>query len=337
MRRRTQEFAAIMRIAHGTHSGILMMLRSGYLNAFILICGLASASFADDHPPLVRFGADDTLGAVNLLSAEKVVAAASLVQIGKTYALGVETGPDTPAYPPRYYKLTITQSSDGTGSPLGSNQATANDDLMVSWMGIGSQLDGLGHLGSEHVYYNNLHASDFVTPTGLTKLSTHEIPPIVTRGVLLDMARHFGVERMQAGQAFNSAEIKAAAQAQGVRIEVGDVVLFNTGWQALADTDPDTFMSGLPGIGEDGAHYLAELGVVAVGADTWGLEVVPAEDPQKAFPVHVDLLKNHGVYILENMATAELAADEGWEFLFVLGQPRFVGTVQVVINPIAIR
>lgn len=313
------------------------MIRIQYFCACFLLLWLAASSFGDDHPPLVRWGADDTLGAANLLSPDKVVAAASLVRIGKTYALGVETGPDTPAYPPRYYKLTITQNTDGTGPTLGSNQATANDDLVVSWMGIGSQLDGLGHLGSEHVYYNNLHASDFVTPTGLSKLSTHEIPPIVTRGVLLDMARHFGVEHMQAGQAFNSAEIKAAAEAQDVSIETGDVVLFNTGWQALADTDPDAFMAGLPGIGEDGAHYLAELGVVAVGADTWGLEVVPAEDPQKAFPVHVDLLKKHGVYILENMATAELAEDEGWEFLFVLGQPRFVGTVQVVINPIAIR
>ncbi len=308
--------------------------------ALALIALLASEStesLAGDHPPLVRWGEDDTLGAVNLLSAEKVVAAASLVRLGKTYALGVETGPETPAYPPRYYKLTVTQAGDGTGQPFGSNRATANDDLLVAWMGIGSQLDGLGHLGSNHTYYNNLHASDFVTPTGLTKLGTHEIPPVVTRGVLLDMARHFGVERLAAGQAFNSEEINAAAEAQGVHIESGDVVLFHTGWQALAETDPDAFMAGLPGIGEEGAHHLAERGVVAVGADTWGLEVVPAEDPQKAFPVHVDLLKNHGVYILENMATAELAADEGWEFLFVLGQPRFVGTVQVVINPVAIR
>lgn len=310
-------------------------------HAFRIMIGLALAAppaFAsEDHAPLVRFGPDDTLGAANLLSAEKVVSAAALVTLGKTYALGVETGPDTPAYPPRDYKLVVTQNTDGTGTPVGSNNATANDDLLLTWLGVGSQLDGLGHLGSDHVYYNNLHASEFVTPTGLTKLGTHEIPPIVTRGVLLDMARHFGVERLEAGQAFNSAEIKAASASQGIEIGAGDVVLFHTGWQALATSDPDAFMAGMPGIGEEGAHYLAELDVVAIGADTWGLEVIPSENPQRAFPVHVDLLKNHGVYILENMATAALAADEGWEFLFVLGQPRFVGTVQVVVNPIAIR
>ena len=305
--------------------------------AFALALFSLPAHAQEDHPPLTRFGAEDTLGAANLLSAAKVVSAASLVKLGKTYALGVETGPDTPAYPPRYYRLVVTQNADGTGTPIGANNATGNDDLMLTWLGVGSQLDGLGHMGSDHVYYNNTHASEFVSPTGLTKFGTHEIPPIVTRGVLLDMARHFGVERLEAGQVFNSAEIKAAAESQGVAIEAGDVVLFHTGWQSLAESDPDMFMSGMPGIGEEGAHFLADLDVVAIGADTWGLEVFPSENPEKAFPVHVDLLKNHGVYILENMATAELAADKGWEFLFVLGQPRFVGTVQVVINPIAIR
>lgn len=313
------------------------MIRPTLICSILFSLALPAVGLATDHPPLTRWGEHDTLGAANLLSTEKVVAAAALVRLGKTYALGVETGPDTPAYAPRYYKLIISQPGAGTGEPLGSNRMTGNDDLMVSWMGIGSQLDGLGHLGSDHIYYNNTPASDFVTATGLTKFSTHEIPPLVTRGLLIDMARHFGVERMAPGQSFNSEDIKRAAESQGVSIEAGDVVLFHTGWQALATEDPDAFMSGQPGIGEEGAHFLAGLDVVAVGADTWGLEAVPSEDPQKAFPVHIDLLKNHGVYILENMATAELAADEGWEFLFVLGQPRFVGTVQVVINPIAIR
>ena len=318
--------------------------RAAHMNSrpFFLLACLAMLvaqghTSEDHHGPLVRWGEDDTLGAANILSADKVLEAAALVRLGKTYALGVETGPDTPAYPPRYYNLVITQNADGTGTPIGANKATANDDLMLTWLGVGSQLDGLGHMGSEHVYYNNVPASEFVTPTGLAKFGTHDIPPIVTRGVLLDMARHFGVERMDAGQVFNSAEIKAAAKSQGVDIKAGDVVLFHTGWQSLAESDPDAFMAGMPGIGEDGGHYLAELDVVAIGADTWGLEVIPSEDPTRAFPVHVDLLKNHGVYILENMSTKELAADAGWEFLFVLGQPRFVGTMQVVVNPIAIR
>ena len=151
------------------------------------------------------------------------------------------------------------------------------------------------------------------------------------------MTRHFGTEMLDAGTAFNSAEIKAQAKRQGVQIGKGDVVLFHTGWLNLAGVDNERFMAGEPGIGVDGAEYLAGLDVVAVGSDTWGLEVLPGENPDLAFPVHPTLLAKNGIYILEVMDTRALAADEAWEFLFVLGQPRFEGSVQAVINPVAIR
>lgn len=297
---------------------------------------LAASSWADDWYPS-KYGADDTLGAINNLSPDLVVKAAKLVTTGKTYALGVETGSTSPAYPPRSYSMTVLQLSDGTGTPIGTNRATGNDDLLNFWMGIGSQIDGLGHMGIDHMYYNGNHASEFVRTTGLEKLSVHLLPPIVSRGILLDMTAYFGEDMLPAGRAFNSKEIKAAAKAQGVSIEQGDVVLFHTGWLNLSDTDPARFMSGQPGLGVDGAKYLAQQGVVAVGADTWALEVLPAEIEGELFPVHPELLAKNGVYILENMDTRVLAKDGVHEFLFVLGQPRFVGSVQAVINPVAIR
>ncbi len=297
---------------------------------------LATSAWAESWYPS-KYGADDTLGAINNLSPELVVKAAKLVTTGKTYALGVETGPTSPAYPPRSYSMTVLQLSDGTGTPIGTNRATGNDDLLNFWMGIGSQIDGLGHMGIDHMYYNGNHASAFVRPTGLEKLSVHLLPPIVSRGVLLDMTAYFGEDMLPAGKAFNSKEIKAAANAQGINIEAGDVVLFHTGWLNLSDTDPVRFMSGQPGLGVDGAKYLAQQGVVAVGADTWALEVLPAEIEGEQFPVHPELLAKNGVYILENMDTRALAQDGVHEFLFVLGQPRFVGSVQAVINPVAIR
>jgi len=309
-----------------------MKLITGAMAGFLL----TAAAYADDWYPS-KYGAEDTLGAINNLSPELVVKAARLVTTGKTYALGVETGPESPAYPPRSYSMTVLQLSDGTGTPIGSNRATGNDDLLNFWMGIGSQIDGLGHMGINHVYYNGNHASDFVRTTGLEKLSVHLLPPIVSRGVLIDMTAHFGREILDAGTAFNSKEIKAAAKAQGVSIESGDVVLFHTGWLNVSDTDPVRFMSGQPGLGVDGAKYLAEQGVVAVGADSWALEVLPAEKEGELFPVHPELLAKNGVYILENMDTRALQKDGVHEFLFVLGQPRFVGSVQAVINPVAIR
>ena len=303
----------------------------------LALSSLTTPAFAEDNWYPSKYGADDTLGAMNELSEKKTKLAAQLVKTGKTYALGVETGPTSPAYPPRSYSMTILQLDDGMGTPLGSNKATGNDDLMHIWMGIGSQIDGLGHMGVNHQYYNGHMASDFVTPSGLTKLSIDRLPPVATRGVLLDIAKLMNTDILPAGTAFNKAEIDAAAKAAGITIEAGDVVLFHTGWLNVMDSDPEAFMASAPGLGLEGARYLASLGVVAVGADTWALEVLPSEDATMLFPVHPELLAKNGIYILENMDTRALAADNANEFLFVLGTPRFVGAVQAVINPVAIR
>ena len=296
----------------------------------------ATLTQAEDWYPS-EFGPDDTLGAVNRMTPAAVVEAARLVKTGKTYALGVETGPDTPAYPPRKYQMTILQLEDGTGTPWGDNKLTSNDDLMMTWLGIGSQIDGLGHVGINHVYYNGIRAKDFTKVTGLTTFSISDIPPIVARGVLLDIARLKDRTILDEGTAINRADIEAAAKAQGIELRKGDVVLFHTGWLNVADEDGARFMKGEPGVGIDGARYLAEIGVIAVGADTFGVEVIPFETEGQIFPVHQELLTKKGIYLLENMDTRALAKDEGWEFLFVLGQPRFVGAVQAVINPVAIR
>ena len=312
-------------------------MRTARTVAVAILALSAGAAFAADDWYPSKYGAKDTIGAANNLSPQTTAAAAKLVKLGKVYALGVITGRDTPAYPPRTYQIVVTQSNDGSGQTMGSNVATGNDDILMSYVGIGSQLDGLGHLGIDHRYYNGVHAKDFVAPDGLKKFGTESVPPIATRGILLDMAKLAKVKQLPAGRAFNRAEIEAAEKAAGVKIGKGDVVLFHTGWQALAAKDKAKFMSGEPGLGKEGAALLAARGVVAVGADTWGLEAVPFEVKTEAFPVHQILLAKNGVYILENMDTAALAADGATEFLFVLGQPRFQGAVQAVINPIAIR
>lgn len=304
---------------------------------WLLLMLLSYPALAEENWYPSKYGADDTLGAINNLSEKKVKKAAQLVRLGKTYPLGVATGPDTPAYPSRWYRMTILSSGTGDGAVLGENKATANDDLLTTFLGIGSQIDGLGHMGIDHKYYNGTPAGKFVTTGGLTKFSTHKLPPIVTRGILLDMTRVFNQNPLPAGTAFNKKDIDQALRRIKVRIEPGDVVLFHTGWLEAKGQDAEAFISSQPGLGLEGARYLAELGVTAIGADTAALEVIPFENPKHGFPVHTELLAKNGVYILESMDTRALAADDAGKFLFVLGQPRFVGSVQAIINPVAIR
>ena len=305
------------------------------LLAILALAPLATPVSAQDWTKS-KWGPNDEIGAANYIKPELVVKAAQLVKTGKTYALGIETNSKTPAYPPRGFKITIVQPGQAGIPGLGPSKTTYNDDIIDGWVGVGSQIDGLGHIGVEHVYYNGNKLADFGDPSGLKKLGAEKIPPLVARGVLLDMAAHLGTDIVKEGTAFNTKEIEEVAKKQGIEIQQGDVVLFHTGWVGLIGKDDKRYNAGEPGLGVDGAKYLASKGVVAVGADTWGLEVVPFET-KNIFEVHQILLPMNGTYILENMNTGALAADKAYEFLFVLGVPRITGAVQGIINPIAIR
>ncbi len=302
-----------------------------------LLLALLASPLAAQETSSSKYGAGDTNGAMNNLSAEATVKAAQLVKHGKVYALGIVTGPDTPAWPGRSTSVAVMGIDDGGGMPMGANKVTGHDDVIMSFVGIGTQLDGFGHIGIDRVHYNGVHARDFYRPDGVTKFGTESILPTATRGVLLDMAKQLKQNPLPPGTAFNRADIDAAAKAAGVTIGKGDVVLFHTGWLATAKTDPARFIATQPGLGREGAEYLASLGVVMVGADSSALEAIPFEDPAVPFIVHQTLLVKHGVHILENVDTAALAADGATEFLFVLGQPRIKGTVQAIVNPVAIR
>ena len=309
-------------------------------NASVLTCAIAllttvGTANAQDWTKS-KWGPNDEIGAANYMTPELALKAAQLVKTGKTYALGIPVDSTTPAYPPRGFKITIVQPGQAGSPGLGPTKTTYNDDIIEGWVGIGSQLDGLGHIGVEHVYYNGNKLADFADPKGLKKLGVEKIPPMVTRGVLLDMAAHFGTDVVKEGTAFNVKEIEEVAKKQGVEIRQGDVVLFNTGWISLIGKDDKRYSAGEPGLGVEGAKYLVGKGVVAIGADSWALEVIPFESAN-VFEVHQILLPMNGTYILENMDTAALAADKAYEFMFVLGHPRFKGGVQSMINPVAIR
>lgn len=298
----------------------------------------ATASFAQDCAPS-KWGADDTIGSANLVSPERTLEAAKLIKQGKSMPLGITIGPDTPAFPPRSLNLQVVQPNQQGGQKLSSfgYEGNYNDDILQTWIGIGSQLDGLGHLGEGGHYYNCLDEKEISVITGLTKLGTHGVPPLVGRAVIIDMAKHFGKEVMEAGEHFGSAEIKAAAEAQNVTMGEGDIILFHTGWtEGMLESDPMAWGSAEPGLTNEGAVYLASLNPMAVGADTWGLDAIPAAEGDKVFYGHVTLLKDNGIYILETMNVGPLLREGVNEFMFVLGQPRIKGTVQAMINPVAL-
>jgi kynurenine formamidase len=306
--------------------------------AISVVC--TAASQAQQKPCLTasKFGPDDQIGNLNYVTPAKTLAASKLVTRGKAYRLGIETNKDTPAFSPRTFSITVVQPGQAAGTTLGPTKTTYNDDIITGWVGVGSGLDGFGHIGIDNLYFNCHKAADFAQADGLKKLGIENVPAIATRGVLLHMAGYFNTDIVKEGTPFNRAEIEGAMKRQGIQsIEKGDVVLFHTGWQKLRGKDNKRFITVNPGLGREGAKYLASLGVAMVGADTSNFEVIPFETGAGMFEVHQILLALNGIHILENMNTEEMVKDEAWECLFTLGPARITGGVQAIINPIAIR
>lgn len=282
-----------------------------------------------------KWGPDDQRGAMNNVTAAHTLAAIKLVKRGKAIRMAIETNSKTPAYPPRFFSLTVVTPGQEYGRTIGETKTSYNDDIITGWVGIGTQIDGLGHLGIDGVYYNCLKGSEIVATAGLKKLGIEQVPAVATRGVILDMVGLTGKNPVPEGTAFNRKEIEAALKRQNIApIGQGDVVIFYTGWTRLIGQDDKRYGSVEPGLGVDGATWLASLGVAMVGADTWALEVLPSEDPKKAFHVHQILLAMNGVYILENVVAEEAVKDGVYEGLFTLGASRVTGAVQAIINPV---
>jgi kynurenine formamidase len=281
-----------------------------------------------------RWSAADQRGAANRITPDKVLEAKNLIvrgviyQVGRTYEAGM------PMFGTRHYSLRIPQAFKIPGA----NQALYHDEIVSGELGqIGTQFDGLGHVGIGDLFYNGNNRSDFAQADGLTKLGIENVGPIVTRGVLIDVARYKGVPQLQPSYEITAADLRGALQRQKLEIRPGDVALIHTGWGALWMKDNAKYVQTCPGIGVDAAQFLAAEEVVVVGADNWGVEVSPNPNVSLAAPVHQLMLARNGIYLHENLNTADLARDSVYEFAYIFTPLPMKGATGSPGNPIAIR
>jgi kynurenine formamidase len=303
----------------------------------VLLVVLAAATIArgqSDRWYPSRWGAADQRGAANRITPAKVLEAKNAIQKGQLYQLGHVYEAGMPMYGTRHYSIRIPQAF-----PMpGKNQAVYHDEVISGELGqIGTQFDGLGHLGIGDLFYNGNRRSEFAQAEGLTKLGVENVGAIVTRGVLIDVAKFKGVEQLPATYEITVADLKGALQKQNVQIRSGDVVLIHTGWSSLWMKDNTKFGATEPGIGIAAGQFLVDAEVVVVGADTWGVEVMPNPDASLSAPVHQLLLARNGIYLHENLITAELARDNAYEFMYSFAPLRLKGATGSPGNPVAIR
>jgi kynurenine formamidase len=313
---------------------------------FALAVGLATGrGLSQDETPIgskwwpSEWGAGDQRGAANRITPERVMAASRLIQKGKVFSLGRLYEHGMPLPGKRHFSLTIPGSP--TGGPSGKNQGVYHDDLFSGEIGqIGTQLDGLGHVGvridGDDYFYNGFRRSQFGTAYGLEKLGIENVGVFFTRGVLVDVAAARGVARMKSGEVITARDIEIALKNEGISIGAGDVVLFRTGHGQLWMKDNAAYAAGEPGIGMEAARWLCDRKIVLVGTDTWATEVVPPEDPERPFPVHQLLLVRNGIYNLENLDLEELAQSKAYSFAFIFAPLRLKGATGSPGNPIAV-
>jgi kynurenine formamidase len=307
---------------------------AGALIAIVVLLAYSSVMGQTDRWYPSRWGAEDQRGAANRLTAARVLEAKNLITKGAVYQLGHVYEPGMPMFGTRHYSLRIPQAFRMPGR----NEAVYHDEIISGELGqIGTQFDGLGHVGIGDLFYNGNRRSEFAQAEGLTKLGIENVGPIVARGVLVDVARFKGVEQLPPRYEITVADLEGALQREGVRIRSGDVVLLHTGWSSLWMKDNARYSESEPGIGLAAAQMLVDAEVVVVGADTWGVEVMPNPDSSLSAPVHQLFLARNGIYLHENLVTADLARDNVYEFVYVFAPLRLRGATGSPGNPLAIR
>ena len=294
-----------------------------------LFAGAAAADWTKS-----KYGPEDQAGASNLMTPAKVMEAMALMKTGTVMSIGRTYESSMPLFGARVFGLRGTGGL--AGGPLGANEVIWMDDFLATEIGqVGTQFDGLAHIGIGGQFYNGISVPDVAGSYGVKKLGIEHVKPFFTRGIVLDIAALKDAP-MEAGQEISLADLKAAMERQGVaEPNEGDVVLIHTGWSRHWITDNATFNSGCPGIGLEAAAYLIERGVAVVGADTWPVEVVPNPDPNLAFPVHQEFIAKNGIFIHENIATERLIEAGVSEFAYIYSPMPIKGATGSAGAPLA--
>ena len=291
------------------------------------------------------WGADDELGRLNLISEQSVAAALSRISSGKVYDLSVDFTMGMPSFDsgvePRYlYWLvhsprgTVIDDALGAG-PAASELMTLTSDAVTIFTHSGTHIDALNHFGLHGKIYNRFEADRYLGDAGWKKSGAETIPPIIGRGVLIDVAAAKKIEVLPQSHRISARDLQEALSLQGTALQEGDIVLIRTG-QMKYFSEAEKYKNNAPGISMGAAEFLVASGAMVVGADNLTFEMFPSEVEGNPVPVHTYLLAQHGIPILELVYLEELSKDKVYTFAFIGGPLKFRGASAAPVRPIAL-
>lgn len=291
----------------------------------------------------IRWGTKDQVGAANLITAETRLAALRLVSAGEVYDLShtIEEGAPTVGPHQTAYGLeTKTRAEEGIANRRKAgaiNDAGATMERIELSVHVGTHIDALGHFTIGEHMYGGYTTGEVIGDKGIEHLGIDQMPPIIARGVCIDVSGLDGGDHLEGGRAVTAAELEAALGAAGVTIAPGDVVCVRTGWGRFYGADPVRYAQTEPGLDVGAARWLTEHDVCGVGSDNMAIEVTPGvEHPRIQYPVHQHLLVESGVYMIENMMLDELVRDGVATFCFILLAVKLKNATGCPVRPVAI-
>jgi len=299
------------------------------------------------HP----YGPDDERGALNRITPESVLAAIQLIHSGQVYDLGVTVDRNSPRWPGHAPVEVVTFRTPSGIQAQGDMSFTRpeKNPRHTFWMSnylimsdqVGTQIDGLSHIttGADNHWYNGFTEKEYLGDFGPKRADAASMPPIIARGVLIDVAGAKGVKALPADYGITPEDLISALKMQGTKLQPGDVVLIRTGTGAAWPDAAKMAASDTAGITLETAKWLVQQQAIIVGSDTTGLEQNPVRpDATELFPVHRYLLADQGVPIGEVHYLEDLARDKVYEFTYVCLTAKIRGsTAGFALRPIAIR
>lgn len=294
-----------------------------------------------------RFGADDVIGALNLITPETVKAAFGLVKKGVVYDLSfvMEQDMPIPSFHGSFFANTQYSLENGAewhhlAMDRMTNGFSAQNLRLAISDHSGTHIDQLNHVGEqqpngEFLLYNGIRNKDVISSFGTSKLGIETMPPIIARGVLIDVAGHKGVDMLPPGYPIQPAELDEVLAAQGTVVKEGDVVLVHTGW-ARNWRQPKRMMEGEPGLGKACADWAIERNIICWGLDQFATDPVPYETPGEALPMHIAMLTKAGIRLMENVNMAPIVDGKIYEFMTIAAPLKIRGATGSPIRLLAL-
>lgn len=327
--------------------------RSGVNSTFPLFCSLCivllftavNTAYAQDVASS-PWGKDDEIGRLNLITPESRQAALSNLDGNKIYDLSVEYYIGMPSWQTAgdpHFQMWMTHTPHGTevDDPLSLGEEM---NAHVSYTGsafsmyahMGTHIDALNHFGLNGKIWNHFSAEKHLGDRGWKKAGIEKVPPIIARGILLDIPTAKGLDELKPGYRVTEKDIQDTLKFQNITLAAGDVVLIRTG-RMKHYHNAKAFMENAPGLGMSAARFLANKHqALSIGADNLSFEAFPSEEENNYVPVHTYLLAQQGVTIMELVNLEALAKDRIYSFAFIGTPLKIRGGDAAPIRPIAI-